>query len=45
MTPGGPISVFAAFHPPSMRSHLQGIPMPTCLFHPIQRSILPRRYS
>ena len=34
MTPGGPISVFAAFHPPSMRSHPPGIPMPTRHFHP-----------
>ena len=33
MTPGGPISAFAIFHPLSMRSHPLGIPMPTCLFH------------
>jgi len=45
MTPGGPISAFTVLHPPSMRSHPLGIPMPTCLFHPIQRSTLPRRYS
>jgi hypothetical protein len=35
MTPGGPMAPpFAAFHPPSMRSHPPGIPMPTRLFHP-----------
>ena len=34
MTPGGPNSVFVAFHPPSTRSHPPGIPMPTRHFHP-----------
>ena len=34
MTPGGPISAFTVLHPPSMRSHPPGIPMPTRHFHP-----------